>query len=392
MHLLHVTPYYAPAYAFGGVTRAVEGLARALVRRGHAVTVLTTDALNQAERIQDDRDSVQDSVRVIRIRNVSAGLRGRANLSTPLAMRRAILDLIGGVDVVHCHEFRTVENLLVTPVAARARVPLILSPHGTLTYETGRRAIKTLWDRLFGSMTARRFHAVVGLTLAERAEALALWDKFGINGAKSAVIPNGIDLAEFNDLRSGAAFRQRYGLGDSTVCLFMGRLHRRKGIDVLIEAFRRANVPDARLVIAGADEGMLAALQPLLDERIVVTGYLGGADRLAALAAADVFALPAIGEGLSMAALEAMGAGVPVILSPGCNLPEAAEAGAGLVVPAAIDPLAAALTALLTDPVTRRAMGDQGRVLVAARFTWEAVAAQYELLYADLRFRALDGQ
>jgi poly(glycerol-phosphate) alpha-glucosyltransferase len=93
-----------------------------------------------------------------------------------------------------------------------------------------------------------------------------------------------------------------------------------------------------------------------------------------------------------MAALEAMGAGVPVILSPGCNLPEAAEAGAGLVVPAAIDPLAAALTALLTDPVTRRAMGDQGRVLVAARFTWEAVAAQYELLYADLRFRALDGQ
>jgi poly(glycerol-phosphate) alpha-glucosyltransferase len=93
-----------------------------------------------------------------------------------------------------------------------------------------------------------------------------------------------------------------------------------------------------------------------------------------------------------MAALEAMGAGVPVILSPGCNLPEAAEAGAGLVVAAEVEPLAVALTALLTDPMTRGAMGDKGRALAAARFTWEAVAAQYELLYADLRFRALGGQ
>jgi poly(glycerol-phosphate) alpha-glucosyltransferase len=168
------------------------------------------------------------------------------------------------------------------------------------------------------------------------------------------------------------------------VCLFLGRLHPRKGVEVLVRAFKAANVPGARLVIAGPDDGALASIQPLLDERMIVTGYLAGAARLAALASADVFALPATGEGLSMAALEAMAAGLPVLLSPGCNLPEAGDAGAGLIVPPEVDSLAGALRALLTDPVRRAAMGAAGRTLARDRFTWDAVAAGLEAVYAGM--------
>lgn len=411
MKLLHVTPYYAPAYAFGGVTRAVEGMVHALIRRGHSVTVVTTDAYTQTERLPPQGEGVQNRAAfseelppksaydvqsaaptpgwgagafgegIFRVPNLSVWLRGRANLSTPLGMGRAARPLIEWADVIHCHEFRTLENLLITPMSAHK--PLALSPHGTLTTETGRGTFKMLWDRLLSPAVARRFKAVIGLTQAEAADARALWAELGAT-ADFLVVPNGINPDEFAKLPDRAAVRAQYGLGDAPVCLFLGRLHPRKGVEVLVRAFKAADVPDAKLVIAGPDDGALASIQPLLNDRIVLTGYLAGEARLAALASADVFALPATGEGLSMAALEAMAAGLPVLLSPGCNLPEAADAGAGLIVSPEVDTLAAALRALLTDPVRRAAMGDAGRALVRDRFTWDAVAAGLEAVYAGI--------
>ncbi|MEP6989083.1 MAG: glycosyltransferase, partial [Chloroflexota bacterium] len=119
MRILHLTPYYAPAYAFGGVVRSVEGMTRALARRGHSVTILTTDALDQQSRYSGELNTLQDGVQVLRVPNLLPKIRGRYNLSTPNLMAKYANDLLPQVDVVHCHEFRTVENLLVTPIAAR---------------------------------------------------------------------------------------------------------------------------------------------------------------------------------------------------------------------------------------------------------------------------------
>src|SRR5688572_22373533 len=135
MHILHITPYYAPAYAFGGVVRAVEGMARALVERGHSVTVLTTDALSPRQRC-DGHEELRDGVKVVRVPNLLP--RSTLNLSTPRRMAHIARTLIAQADAVHCHEFRTVENLLVTPAARALGKPLLLSPHGTLPLEPGR--------------------------------------------------------------------------------------------------------------------------------------------------------------------------------------------------------------------------------------------------------------
>jgi glycosyltransferase involved in cell wall biosynthesis len=386
MNILHVTPYYAPAYAFGGVVRSVEGMARALARRGHHVTILTTDALDQHARVPIVPDETREAVQVIRVANLSPWLRGRLNLSTPAGMNQIAESLIPDMDVVHCHEFRTVENLLVTPVAAALNKPLVLSPHGTLALETGRSRLKSTWDRLLSSAVAQRFAGVICLSRQEVDDAQALWPRFGRRRipAEFAVISNGVDPDDFEDLPGRIAFRQRYGLDDAPVCLYMGRLHPRKGVDVLVQAFKQADVPDARLVIAGPDEGLLAALKPLLDERIVLTGYLDGQDRLAAFAAADLLALPAIGEGLPMVVLEAMAAALPVIVSPGCHLPEVPAHNAGLEVEPSVEPLAAALRDLFTDAAKRMAMGLAARRLVQTRFTWDHVAAQLEAVYIQV--------
>ncbi len=383
MRILHLTPYYAPAYAFGGVVRSVEGMARALARRGHSVTVLTTDALDQHARYTGEYDSIQDGVEVVRVPNLLPTIRGRYNLSTPNGMAKRAADILSQVDVVHCHEFRTVENLVVTPLVARSGKPLILSPHGTLALDTGRSALKRLWDQLLSSAVALRFNHVVALSQPELADVQSLWPTFGRRRIPTtfSVIPNGVDPAEYTNPSGREGFRARYGLGDAPVCLFMGRLHPRKGVGLLVEAFKAAHVPDARLVIVGPDEGMLDSLRQQVDERIILTGYLGGADRLAAFAAADLLALPAVGEGLPMVVLEAMAAGLPVIVSPGCNLPEVPEYGAGLEVEAAVEPLTVVLQSVLADASRRGVMSHAARTLVNERFTWDSIAAQLEGLY-----------
>jgi glycosyltransferase involved in cell wall biosynthesis len=384
MHILHITPYYAPAWAFGGVASAVTGLATAQAALGHHVSVLTTDALGSTTRNPARREAIE-GVHVIRIPNVIYALRARLNLSSPspVAWRAALSRIVA--DVIHVHEFRTVENLLGLPAL---RNPVVLSPHGTLPYGTGRSIVKRAWDRLFGQRLARRIDRIAALTSAELDDAQELWASLGVSFPEAAVIPNGVSADLPDQIASATDLRARYGLGDGPVVLFFARLHERKGLQFLIPAFAQvaAEFPAARLFIAGPDAGMRPAAEAQtrnlgIAERIVFAGMLSGQDRLGALATGDLFVLPAVGEGLPMAALEAMAAGMPVILTPGCNLPDIESRGAGLLVERETDALAAALRTLLTSPIQRRAMGENGQRWIREAFTWPVIAARMVDLY-----------
>lgn len=385
MHILHLSPYYAPAYAFGGVVRAVEGLARAQARRGLRVTVLTSDAWQGTARYAGPAREARDGVEIERLPNRLPALR-RFNLSTPRGLRAALHASLPQVDVLHLHEFRTLEALLAAPLAAQHSTPLVLSPHGTLTIHTGRSLLKRTWDGLLSPRVARHIQHIAALTRAEADEAQQLWRGWGLPAPQTHILPNGVDLDEFAHLPDASAFRARWGLDGARVVLFLGRLHPRKGGEPLLRAFRQLGAPDLRLVFAGPDEGALEDLQRLAagDARIIFTGFLDGGERLQALAAADLFALPAVGEGLSMALLEALAAGLPAIISPGCNLPEAAEAGAALLAEVDVAALQEALQSLLDDAPRRATMSAAARAFVRQHYAWDAIAAAYEALYQSL--------
>jgi glycosyltransferase involved in cell wall biosynthesis len=276
-----------------------------------------------------------------------------------------------------------VENLLITPLLAQYDIPTVLSPHGTLNLNTGRSTLKLWWDRLLSPRVARHINHVIALAQSELDDIQAIWSGFGNDKTTFSIIPNGVNLAELSNLPNADAFREKYDLGHARVVLFMGRLHERKGVHTLAQAFLQANIPDTKLVLAGPDEGMRDTLQALADERIVLTGYIRGEERLQALASASLFALPAVGEGLSMAVLEAMSVGLPVLLSPGCNLPEAETYHAGRIVEAHINPLANALCEMLVDDAALAQMGHNAKNLIRERFTWETVAAQMESVYSQ---------
>lgn len=394
MNLLHVTPYYAPAWAYGGTVRAVADLTRALAAAGHTVIVLTTDTLDRKGRIPAPEETL-DGAKVIRVRNVTNMARAKLNCSTPVGFGRMARRLIQeySIDLVHCHELRTIENLYTTK-AMRKDLPLVVSPHGTIPYETGRGGLKQLWDFLFAKRLLSRSNQVVALTTNEAVEIKALWARWNVplRDDQVSVVPNGVFAEEFSLLPPGDLFRRQWELGDGPVVIFLGRLEERKGLQLLIPAFAEAtkNIDGARLLIVGPDENMRQVLNALVEKhhlarRAIFTGLLTGKEKIAALAASDLFVLPAVGEGFSIAALEAMACGLPVLLSSDCHFSGVAEAGAGLAVPREQGAFSNALRKLLLDSDLRSSMGRRAYEFVRSGYLWPQVVAQVEQVYHKAR-------
>ena len=389
LRILHLTPYYAPAYAFGGVVRALEGLAEAQVSAGHKVRIVTSDAASATEPQRLRPRETLNGVVVYRVRNRWPQLRRWLNLSSPSGLGESLEALIAESDVIHCHEFRTVENWILNRCLNHVKkpIPVVLSPHGTLTYSTGRRLAKRFWDAALGVRIANLYDHVVCLTPDECDQVQNLWRSLGHIPITTSVIPNGIQPEIFsNDDRASlrSRFRERLKIDQKPTLLYMGRLHRRKGVSLLAQAIQQLDEIDIQLLIAGPDEGEGKQLRDLSDERIKLLGYLDGEDRLAALAAADGFVLPAVGEGLSMALLEAMAAGLPAIITPGCHMPEIIEYGAGWLVQPEIESLQNGISDWLAARDEWNQMSAAGKQLVREKYSWERVVSELTTVYRDL--------
>jgi glycosyltransferase involved in cell wall biosynthesis len=213
------------------------------------------------------------------------------------------------------------------------------------------------------------------LTSVEKAD----YRQVGLNNPVS-VIPNGVDIPIGSCPR---AFLETFPhLANRRLLLFLGRLHPKKGIDLLCRAWARLekSLPDVHLVIAGPDEaGTLAGLIELVSElnlssRITFTGLLRSHVKWSALAAATLFILPSHSEGFSVSVLEALGIGLPVLVSRNCNFPEIAEVECGWQIDPEIDQLANAIVfSLASEPDTLAGMRDRGRRLVQDNYTWAAI-------------------
>ena len=171
--------------------------------------------------------------------------------------------------------------------------------------------------------------------------------------------------------------------------LFLGRLHPIKGADKLLEVFIRviSDFPDAVLMIAGPDEWGLEKqwhAHVANGDRIIFPGMIGGEEKADVLARADLFCLPSLAEGFSIAVLEALASSTAVMLSPACHFPEVESAKAGIIVDAKIEPMVRAMREMLGDPERLRAMGEAGRRLVSESYSWDFVTDRLIDLYQSV--------
>jgi glycosyltransferase involved in cell wall biosynthesis len=175
--------------------------------------------------------------------------------------------------------------------------------------------------------------------------------------------------------------------------LFLGRLHQKKGLELLIHAFARVadRCPDAHLVLAGnGDRRYMETVTQMVNEcgvasRSTITGWLEDDDKLAALADADLFVLPSLGENFGIAVVEAMACGLPVVISDKVGIwQDVAESEAGIIVHCDSDEIASAIERLVGDSKLRTRLGRNGKNLAGAQFTMDRMAERMEIEYQAL--------
>lgn len=380
LRILHVVPTYVPAWRYGGPIRSVHGLAKAQARAGDRVSVFTTDRDGEGRlSVPAGEEVIVDGVTV---RYFRAGSPARLGVSRDLGA--ALRAEIGTFDVVHLHAVFQYSTLVGARAAARAGTPYIVSPRGMLVPELVERrgeVRKKAWIRLFERRTLAGASALVATSDAEARDL----ERIGLALAPVAVVPNGVDSSGDEEPSAGG-HRVASLPTDRPLVVYLGRISWKKGLDRLLAAVAR--VESAHLAIAGTDdEGLAASLRTLaselgLAERTSFLGEVRGGAKRELLGRAAVFVLPSISENFGIAALEAMAAAVPVVVTRGVGLASEVESSnCGVVSGESAGDLAAAIDKVLSDPSRARAMGLRGREAAARGYTWDAIAGRMRIIY-----------
>lgn len=388
MRILHIIPYFYPAWAYGGTCRAAWELARALVRHGQQVVVFTTDALDAQQRIGPAFEVVE-GVEIHRIANLSNRL-AWSRVFLPLGFGSQLSASMAKADVVHLHEFRSYQNAVALPILERQRKPFVVTPQGSLPRIMGRYALKAVYDQLYGRHILRRAARLHALDDMERRQYIAL----GVEPARVVIQPNGIHPAEFDSLPDAEAFRARHGIAAGIpVVLFLARVNRIKGVDFLVQSFALVHkqLPEALLLIVGPDDGYLGEVKQQvhalgIGEHVRFIGYLDGKEKLAAYRAASVYVLPSTYDIFGITLLEALACGTPVIATDGVGFAEfMRQNNIGAVVSFGNTPaLQAEIVRVLQRPLPElSARSAAGRQYVLQNFGWENIARDWLQVYAD---------
>ena len=378
--ILYVSQACIPYLDKGGLAIRVWSMARQLARHGWPVTILTARHGSRGPTTVRRIEGVE----VVYLRSVAryhsltvnpdAWTFGRTRpRGFHLAHIFGLYDLLGPVVAWWCR---------------RHGIPYVVEPMGMYRPIVRSIVAKQLYHRLLGRAIVAGAARVIATSTLEHDELVA----GGVPAEKIAVRRNGVDLEEFETLPGRGTFRRQVGaaVGEHLV-LYLGRLSRKKGLDVLARAFAGLDGA-ARLVVVGPDDGD-GCLQDLqhqikalsLDGRVALTGPLYGRDRLSALVDADVFALPSQSENFGNAAAEALACGVPVVVSDRCGIAEFVRAtGTGVVVPYGdAEALREAIREVLHDEALRASVRARAAELRAA-LSWEEPIAQQERIYAEV--------
>ena len=370
---LHVVTHLDPKY--GGLSSAVPALGRALSEETNCRAELAAFCL-PGEHFEPSGFSAS---------NVSYWPQGRGTWLHNQRLKSSFEQRVASVNGVHVHGLWEQSTIEACRAAAVAGKPYVLSAHGMLESWALR---QKRWKKLFYGALIERANvrgAACRLALTE-AEA-SDYERFRSAGPV-AIIPNGVSIPERRDPE--LFFAEFPKLRGQRLVIFLGRLHPKKGVDLLLRAWTQVASyhRDAHLVVAGPDsDGTRAVLEAVVQEhrlqgQVTFTGMLRDQMKWSALAASEAFTLPSHSEGLSMSTLEAMGVGLPVIITRQCNLPEVQQHGAGWIIEPEWRALAEALRELLEKRSdVNQAIGVAGSRLVVQRYNWAAVARQTAEVY-----------
>lgn len=384
MRLVAVVAYYKPAYVYGGPVRSTAALYEGLGKLGVDVTVITTDA-NGGQKLDIPLLTPidVDGVQVIYC-PTKPGL-GSA-FRSPSLINEAKLH-ISRADLVNLQTFWGYATRPLTRYCIDHQIPYFVSMRGQLMDYAMKqmRWIKRLKKRIFLHYIGYHYlnHAVA-LHCTSALE-IAHLQAYPIT-TPTFLIPNSLGVATFAQLPPRGKLRALYHIPeDARVMVMIGRIHLVKNPHIAVAALAAAQTlpTDVHLLMVGPDEHHLQAEleeqahQAGCANKLHFTGLLQQDELLQVFADSDLFLMPSKTENFGMSAVEAMAAGVPVLVSEGVPVGVwAQQAGAGHMLPCSSSAFADATCALIADTEKLQAMAVRGRELVAARFDNALVARQ----------------
>ncbi len=388
MRILQVTLGFLPAEGWGGPVKVVHQTCSELVRRGHQVTVYCTNLFDKKHKIQDGTfERNIDGIRVVYMNTLNfrwwPGTLGPYWTPDLLAFIRKELS---NFDVVHLHGYRSFMFIPLVRAARQARIPIVTQPHGTLPVKINSFWIKRLYDRLFRNLELNGISALIALSKSERQYAL----NAKIPADRIFRVPNGVDCSLRDTLPKKGCFREKLGLTECTrFILFLGRINKMKGADMLVEAFAKLNDSSLQLVIAGPDDGHLTEVAELVKEhglcdRVIFAGLLSGSDTLSAFQDADLFVLPSRYDAFPMTIVESCLAGTPMVITDQCEIADLVQGRIGDVVPFDPQEFADAMNRLLNDHKRYEFYKSNTREVLNDTFSIGAVADKIESIYQNV--------
>jgi glycosyltransferase involved in cell wall biosynthesis len=386
MKILQFNLTYAPAWANGGPARVLFDYAKGLVKNGHEVTVYTTDYLapfksSPTNRRVDNLSGVIvhyfpviDQPRVFKLINfLPSGIGG--------AIRKHIRDF----DVIHVANTRSYSHTVLNYYLQTFNVPYVYSPFGSLPRRGGLH--KAIYDQIAVKSLVSKAKFLLAQTEHEAQEFM----NYGGRQERVQILPLAVNLEEFTDLPDYTMFRKKFNIPlNAHLVLFLGRIHVTKGIDTLLDIFHLALRFDSQLhlAIVGADDGNLMNIiskvkRTGLSNKVTFTGPMYDRDRLLAYTGSDLFVItPKIWEETSLASIEALTCGTPVIVTSKADIPWLERYNAGYILdPDDIYGIANKIAHFFSQSLDQRLnMKDNARVLVKERFSTESIVSKLEAL------------
>jgi glycosyltransferase involved in cell wall biosynthesis len=390
MNILQVIGSFYPPFSLGGAAFVAHNISKALVKRGHDVTVYTTNVLSRDSLFHSEQNPIfVAGAKVYYFSNLI--YKPSVYIYFSEELMKAVKENIANYDVIHLHEYRSYISLAVGYYAKKYHIPYVLQAHGQLP-RTAKWRLKQVFDVFFGYRLLRDASKVIALSKVEAEQ----YKCMGMSEEKIAIIPNGIDLSEYAELPPKGAFKKKFNIPeDKKIILYLGRIHKIKGIDFLIRACaylkNKMSFKNTILIIAGPDDGYLSEIKYLaqasdVSNSILFVGPLYGADKLAAYVDSEVYVLPSRYETFPMTILEAYACGKPIVASRVGGLKDLVIDGeTGLLFELGnVKQLARSIFNLLNSNDVAKEMGLKGKNFVRENFTIEKVVERLEKVYDEV--------
>lgn len=343
-------------------------LAEGLARAGHAVLVMAPSETGRAYR------QYQRGVILQTVPTLTLGYNLNITAFTHRLVDRAMREF--APDVVHLQDhyflsrsvMRSTRRQRITVVGTNHFLPDNLADNLLIPLPLRELTQPLLWHNML-----EVYQQLDGVT-APTQTAVSILNRHELR-VQTRAISCGVDSSRFRPRKDvdQTALRRKYGLSiDKTLLLYVGRIDREKGLDLLVRALAQVDWAEAQLVIAGKGS-YLNALKQLCQElglgnRVVLTGFIPDDDLPRLLNSANAFVMPSHAELQSIATLEAMSCGLPVLAANACALPELVTPGVNgyLFTANDVDAAAHGLMALRDSQPRWREMGRASRTKAAA--------------------------